>query len=212
MSYFPIVGSKCYLSTGLEAGKTVSNITNAAPPVASSTSHGYSNDDEVLMVVGWEDFNGSVFRVSNVATNTFELTGYDSTDTDLYPQGSDTGTAYEITGWEEIGQVLSITSSGGDMRSIDLNPYDKRNGIKIPTGFNPAGLEFVLGYDRTLTAQQSLLTASRSQAKLAFKFLLAGPSYAYAYGYVSASEMPSFEDVLRRRVAVSVEGLFTSFS
>lgn len=212
MSYYSIVGSQCHVSTGLEAAKTVTNITNAAPPVVSSTAHGYANNDEVLMLVDWEDFNYSVFRVSNVAADTFELTGYDSSNTDFYPQGSDTGTAQEITGWTQIGQVLGITSSGGEIKFEELEPYDKRNGIKIPTGFTAAGLEFVLGYDRTLTAQQTLLTATRSQARKAFKFVLAGPSYAYAYGYVSASELPQFDRVLRRRVAVSIDGLFTSFS
>ena len=211
MSYYSIVGAHCYVSTGREAAKAISNITNASPPVVTATSHGYANNDEVLLRVDWEDFNYAIFRVSSVATNSYELTGYDSSDTDFYPAGSDTGNGYEITAWTEIGQVLGITSSGGDAKFEDLEPYDKRNGIRIPTGFSPASLDFTLGYDSALTAQVSMLTASRVLAKKAFKFVLPGPAYAYCYGTVSASALPTFDRILKRKVSISIDGLFTSF-
>jgi len=212
MSYYTLVGSRFYVSSGLGSAKDVSNITNAAPPVLTATAHGYANDAEVLATVGWEDFNNSVFRVANVATNSVELPGYDSSDTDMYPQGSDTGTLKAISGWIEIGQVLGVSSSGGDAKFEEINPFDKRNGIKLPTGFNAASLEFTLGFDPANAAQVSMLASSRKLEKRAVKFILPGAAYAYCYGTVSASELPMFENVLKRKVSISMDGLFTSFT
>ena len=44
------------------------------------------------------------------------------------------------------------------------------------------------------------------------RFVLAGPTYAYAYGTVSCSALPVFDRVLKRRVSVSMDGMFTSFT
>lgn len=212
MSYLALVGSAFAITTGLASAKAISNITNAEPPVFTATAHGYSNADEVLLVVDWEDFNYSIVRVSSVATNTFEVAGYDSTNTTFYPQGSDTGNAYAISGWQSLGQILGITPQGGDARYEELAPFDKRNGVRIATGFNPSSFEMELGFDDSRTDQSLLLAASRGQEKLGFRFTLAGPTYAYAYGTVSCSALPIFDRILRRRVSVSMEGMFTSFT
>lgn len=212
MSYLALVGSAFALTTGLASAKAISNITNADPPVFTATAHGYSNADEVLLVVDWEDFNYSIIRVSNQATNTFEVAGYDSTNTTFYPQGSDTGNAYKISGWQSLGQILGITPQGGDARYEELAPFDKRNGVRIATGFNPSSFEMELGFDDSRTDQTLLLAASRAQEKLGFRFTLSGPTYAYAYGTVSCSALPIFDRILRRRVSVSMEGMFTSFT
>lgn len=212
MSYLALVGSAFAITTGLASAKAVSNITNAAPPVFTATAHGYSNADEVLLVVDWEDFNYSLVRVSSVATNTFEVAGYDATNTTFYPQGSDSGNAYKVSGWQSLGQILGITPQGGDARYEELSPFDKRNGVRIATGFNPSSFEMELGFDDSRTDQTLLLAASRSQSKLGFRFTLAGPTYAYAYGTVSCSALPIFDRILRRRVSVSMEGMFTSFT
>jgi hypothetical protein len=212
MSYLALVGSAFAITTGLASAKAISNITNADPPVFTATAHGYSNADEVLLVVDWEDFNYSIIRVSNQATNTFEVAGYDSTNTTFYPQGSDSGNAYKISGWQSLGQILGITPQGGDARYEELAPFDKRNGVRIATGFNPSSFEMELGFDDSRTDQTLLLAASRAQEKLGFRFTLSGPTYAYAYGTVSCSALPIFDRILRRRVSVSMEGMFTSFT
>ena len=93
MSYLALVGSAFAITTGLASAKAISNITNADPGVVTATAHGYNNTDEVLLVTDWEDFNYSIFRVTNKTTDTFELAGYDTSNTTFYPAGSDTGTS-----------------------------------------------------------------------------------------------------------------------
>jgi hypothetical protein len=213
MSYYLVKGSKCYMQSAIASAAPFTNVTNASPPEFSATAHGYSNGDEVLLSLeAWEMFHDGVFRVSSVAANTFQITGYDTTDTNTFPQGSDSGNAYKLTFGTLIGQVLDIQSSGGEITYQELSPYDKTRGIKLPEGTSAGSVEMVLGYDGGLASQQALLTASRARARRAFKFLLAGPSYAYFYGTVFAAEQPTFEGVLRRRVAVTMDGIFSSFT
>ena len=57
----------------------ITGITQANPGVVTSTAHGYSNGNTVVIsgVVGMTQVNGKRFKVANVATNTFELQDID---------------------------------------------------------------------------------------------------------------------------------------
>ena len=88
----------------LEGDKTISGITKANPGVVTATAHGYSNGDFVVIssVVGMTQVNNKTFKVSNKATNTFELQDVDGSnvDTSGYSTYSSAGTAnkiYQIT-------------------------------------------------------------------------------------------------------------------
>ena len=213
MSYYPVIGSRCYVSTTIATATNVTDITNAAPPVVTSTSHGLVDNDEALMLVGWEDFNYSVFRVNQLSTSTFELPGYSATNTDWYPPGSDTGTVAKISVWQEIGQILGIQGGGGGVRNVTVQPYDRRTPQNIPIGFEAATLSMTLGYDPARADQIALLSASRALERRAIKFALPGGGYAYCYGTVALSPVPNFNPngVLERTLAISVDGLFTQF-
>lgn len=213
MSYYPVTGSRIYIQSAIAAAKNVTALTNASPPVATSTSHGYVDNDELLILNGWEDTNYSVFRANQLTADTFELLGFDATDTDWYPSGSGTGTAQKITTWTAIGQVLGVNSTGGDPRNITVQPIDKRNPINIPVGFNASSLTLTLGYDPAQAAQIEMLSASRSLGKRAIKFVLPGGGYAYCYGTVALSNIPTFDTngVMQIAAALSIDGMFTKY-
>ncbi|KQY83652.1 phage tail tube protein [Pelomonas sp. Root1444] len=211
MSYNTLIGAQFFLSTTLEAAKTITAISNAAPPVVSSTAHGYANNDEVVIFNNWDDFNESVVRASAVAANAFSIAGYDSTNTDFYPVASAVGTAQKIAGWTSIGQVLGVTPSGGEASFEEVKPFDRRNAVKLFTGFSGASLELTLGWDRSRADQQAMQAASRIGGKKAIKFVLPGGIYGYAYGTVSASSLPVFESVMKQKVVITMAGAFTSF-
>lgn len=211
MSYTSLIGSKFFISTGLAAAKTVASITNAAPPVVNAAAHGYVDGDEILLNVGWEDFDQSIVRASSTAAGTFAIAGYDSTNTDWYAAADSVGTAQKVSGWISLGQILGITAQGGDAAFEEVKPFDRRNGKKIPQGFSASSLEMTLGWDRARPDQQALQTASKKLGKLAFKFALPGGAFGYCYGTVSASALPNFETVLKQKVVVTLDGMFTAF-
>lgn len=213
MSYQTIIGSKMFLGQTLASAKTLSGLSNADPAVATSTAHGYSDNDEVLIFSGWEDFNESIYRVDQLTADTYSLPGYDSTDTDWYPSGTGGGTTQKITAWLEITQVLNAVANGGGPRRITANPINQRRAVSKTVGREAESFTLTLAFDQTLTAQQTLRTYARRFRKLPFKFLLNGGGYAYAYGEVSMSELPTFDQnsFMQVDVDINLEGIMTFF-
>ena len=89
-----------------EGDKTISAITQANPAVVTSSSHGYSNGDFVIItgVVGMTEVNGKTFKVADKTTNTFELQTIDGVDIN-----SSGYTAYGSAG--TINRIYQITTS-----------------------------------------------------------------------------------------------------
>lgn len=191
MAYTFPEGSKFYFTSTFASAKTITALTNANPAVATSTSHGYSDGDIVLLSSGWEDATDSLYKVDQIDSNSFELDGLNSTNTSFYAAGAGTGSAYLASSWVEIPQVLSISSQGGDARFTTITPIARRNAINVPTGFNAASVSMTLGYDPTNANYVSMLDVSRSLTKVGFKILLSGGYVVYAYGYLAVSEVPA---------------------
>ena len=191
MAYFFPEGSKFYFSQTFASAKTITALTNANPAVASSTSHGYTDGDEVILTSGWEDATDTVYKVDQLTTDTFSLTGLNSTDTDFYSAGGGVGSAQKVSSWTEIPQVLTIATSGGDARFTTINPIARRNSINIPTGFNATSITLTLGHDPANANYITMLDISRTLSKVAFKMVLSGGAVTYGYGYMSVSEAPT---------------------
>lgn len=194
MAYSLPEGSSQQFSNTLAAAKTITAITNANPAVATCTAHGYTTGDEIMLSSGWEDANDSVYKIESVDANSFKILGLDSTNTSFFPAGSGGGSAEKLSAWTAIPQVLTISASGGDARFTDVNPLAKRNGIRIPTGFNATSVTLSLGFDATTPAYKTMVDISRSLSKVAFKQVLSGGSVQYGWGYLNVSEFPKLNN------------------
>lgn len=194
MAYSLPEGSSQQFSNTLAAAKTITAITNANPAVATCTAHGYTTGDEIMLSSGWEDATDSVYKIESVDANSFKILGLDSTNTSFFPAGSGGGSAQKLSAWTAIPQVLTISASGGDARFTDVNPLAKRNGIRIPTGFNATSVTLSLGFDATTPAYKTMVGISRSLSKVAFKQVLSGGSVQYGWGYLTVSEFPKLNN------------------
>jgi len=194
MAYSLPEGSSQQFSNTLAAAKTITAITNANPAVATCTAHGYTTGDEIMLSSGWEDATDSVYKIESVDANSFKILGLDTTNTSFFPTGSGGGTAQKLSAWTAIPQVLTISASGGDARFTDVNPLAKRNGIRIPTGFNATSVTLSLGFDATTPAYKTMVGISRSLSKVAFKQVLSGGSVQYGWGYLTVSEFPKLNN------------------
>ena len=194
MAYNFPEGSKFYFSSTFAAEKTITDISNATDALATAAGHGYSDNDPILLTSGWEDATDTVFQVDQQSADTFKLMGLDTTDTDFFPAAAGAGTAKKISGWVEIPQVLTIATSGGDARFTSINPLARRNGIQVPTGFNPTTITLTLGHDPSNANYKTMLGLSRTLTKVAFKMVLSGGAVTYGYGHMSVSEMPGMNN------------------
>ena len=184
------VGPSYYLSSTFASAKTVTAVTNANPAVATSTSHGYSDNDEILFSSGWELANNSVFRADQLTTDTFSFTGLNSTNTNNFASGSGTGSAYKISSWVEIPQVLSINPNGGRARFIDVRTIKALQGIKLPDGFEAMAIEFEIAWDTAQANWSTLVSISRDTTLVAYKSVKGSGAATYAYGYFQMGEAP----------------------
>ncbi len=93
-----------------EATKTVTAITKANPAVVTVSSHGYSNGDHIWLndVGGMTEVNARRYTIANVTTNTFELSGVNSTNYTTYTSGGTAAKVYEITTEYTSSQLSEI--------------------------------------------------------------------------------------------------------
>lgn len=192
MAYTFAEGTKFFLGTTFGTATPVTAISNSDPAKATAAAHTLVNGDEILLSSGWEDAGDTIWKATGVASGTFDVAGFDSSNTTFYPPGTGVGSVQKVAAWQEIGQILTVSSTGGDPRFVTISPLARRNDIQVPVGFNAQTITLSIGYDPTLPGYQALLKASRTLEKRGFKFVMSGGQTGYGYGYVAVSEMPAF--------------------
>ncbi len=126
-------GSTIDLASSYSAEVEVDSISNANPAVATATAHGFVEGDIVLMVSGWSKVTNRAFRVGAVTTDTFEIEGLDSTDTNFYPVGGGVGTAKSAETYVQIPQVTAVEFSGGEANYLEVQFLEWDTQVSIPT-------------------------------------------------------------------------------
>ena len=121
----------------VEGNKIISAATKANPAVVTATSHGYSNDDTVVIssVAGMTQLNGRTFKVAGVTTHTFQLSGVDSRDYSTYTSAGVANVAYEIATpyttaqlpalkFAQSADVMYLCHSGVSTRKLTRTDHD----------------------------------------------------------------------------------------
>lgn len=204
MAFYTADGSKFYFSETFASPKSVTALTNANPAVATSTAHGLIDGDEVLLLSGWEEATENVFKIDQLTVDTFGLLGLDSSNTTFHPIGAGIGSVQKISTWIEMPQVMTIQTSGGDPRFIDVQLLASQYASRIPTGFNPVSTTLTMAHDPSSLVYQQMLGISRIRKLVAFKIAVAGGGVSYGYGYLSASEAPSLQSGQVNQVQVAM--------
>lgn len=206
------------MQSALAAAKTITAITKAAPGVVTSTAHGYSNGDIVVLAVqGMWQLNDRVFRVASVATDTFQLesvsggTGIDTSSYDTFSSG----TAEKITFGTSITTAVDMNVSGGDFDMIDTTTIHANQRSEVPGLPNPMSFSFNNLWDPTDAGQIALKSASDAQAKRAFKFVFGtGGKVMYFNGYVGFAGAPAgtAQDKVTSQAVITASGTPTYYS
>jgi len=146
MSQVP-TGSTFFVASTIAAAKTVSSVTNAAEAVVTSTAHGYSNGDIVIMFSGWGRLNKRAFRIKSVTTDTFVLEGCDTSSTTFFPAGSGVGTVQKISTWTQVTTVMNPKTNGGDPKKVTYKFIESDVEYSINDGFAATDYEIELDAD-----------------------------------------------------------------
>jgi hypothetical protein len=184
-------GALVHITSGYGAALTVSAITNANPAVATSTAHGLANGDFVEVTSGWSRLNNKIVRVANVAANTFELEGIDTLLTTIYPAAGGTGSVRKITGWTQIQQILTSSSSGGEQQFATYQLLEADAENRIPTNKSAAGLTFSIADDPTLAGYIAAVVANDDRLQRAIRVTLSNSSKILYNAFVSVNKTPT---------------------
>lgn len=184
-------GALVAIANGYGSALTVSAATNANPCVMTSTAHGLANGDFVEVTSGWSRLTNKVVRVANVTANTFELEGIDTSSTSIYPAAGGTGSVRKITGWTNLSQILSSSSSGGEQQFLDYQFLESDAQKRIPTFKNAAGITFSVADDATQPGYILASTANDDRLQRAVRITLPGNSKILYNAYISLNKTPS---------------------
>lgn len=176
------------VQTVLATPKTISAITKANPAVASSTAHTFTNGQEVKLgnITGMSELNNKVVRVANVAANTFELEGVDSTLFGTFTSGN----AALITFGASAATIQDVNSSGGEAASLKATTIHDDTEKEVPGNFSALGYSFSNLWDPADPALIELAKASTVKGTRAIKLSFAGGAKVYFDCYPSALLAP----------------------
>lgn len=186
-------GTTFFIASGYGASKAMSAVSNANPGEATlEASHGVVAGDFLEVTSGWSRLTDKVVRAGTVDVNDVELAGIDTTLTSIYPAGSGIGTVREVTGWTELQQILTSTSSGGEQQFATYRFLSADQDTRIPTSKSPSGLEFSVADDPTLPGFILASAANDDRVPRAVKAVLPNGSIILYNGYISVNKTPSF--------------------
>ena len=193
------------VQSAIAATKTITAITKASPGVVSSTAHGYSNGDYVLLTIsGMYQLNYRVMRVSAVATDSFSLEGEDTTNYSTFVSG----TAQKITFGTTLATLTNINASGGDFDFVDTTTIHDSIKTQIPGLGNPSTYNFESFWDPSDAGLVALKSASDAQAQRAILFSFSNSQKFVFNGYVGCSLSPtgSAQDLIKTSVVFTSLG------
>lgn len=186
-------GLKLFMESAIATAKTISGITKAAPGVVSSTTHGFTNNDIVLLEVqGMVELNGRLFKVVNSAADSFQLAGVDGStgiDTTLYNTFS-SGTVKKVTLGTSITGVQEFTFSGGDIKTVDTTTVNDLVDTQIVVGAAAQAADLTMQWDPSSAAQQAMIAAFQTRANKGFKVMWPDGAFVLWYGTVGYTGAP----------------------
>ena len=205
MAYSLPNGSTIHIGSAVGSALTVTLATNANPCVMTSTAHGLSNGDYIIVTSGWARTTDRVFRIANITANTFELEGHDTSSTSVFAAGSGIGSVKKVTTWTQITQVLSVSSQGGEQEFAEYQPLEGDRKVRIPTVKSGGSLDIEVGDDPTLAGFIAAAAANDDRVARALRITNANTSKSLFYSYVSADKVPQMQvnEVQKARISLS---------
>jgi hypothetical protein len=187
-------GTVFSVSTALATAIALTAVTNADPAVASATSPPTDGTIGVLSS-GWPALNQRIARSASADTSTFELEGFDTTDTTKYPAGDGTGTFTPVSTWVTLSQVTNIAKSGGEQQFYQWQYVEDATSTQYqrPTFKNAKSLALTLDFDDALAWYDALKDADEAQDAVVLRAVLPNGKTMYYYVYPSFDADPSMD-------------------
>ena len=177
-------GSTFYIASAYGSAKTVTIVTNATEAVVTAVAHGFSNGDVVEMTSGWGRLNKRHFEIESVLTDSFVLSGEDTTNTTFYP-----------------------ATQGGDPKTVTYKFVESDVEYSINDGFGATSYTMELDADALGSAGYTALKSlTQVQTDTCLKVVTRSGSRVYQPCTVALNESIRMQDGQINRVTCAFNG------
>jgi hypothetical protein len=207
-------GATIALATGYGTSSAITAISNANPAVATiGAGASIATGDIVVVKSGWSRLNDRIIRAA-AGGSAVTLEGIDATNVSTYPAGSGVGSLVEVTGWQQITQILETSSSGGEQQFVNYSFLESDTEYQIPTVKSPVSFTFKIADDATLAHYAVLDRADVARTPQAVRLLLPTGSVVYWNAYVTLSRTPTLtkNEVMGLQVTMSLVSEVTRYA
>ena len=193
----------------------LSAFSNASPGVMTlAAGHSIAVADIFEVTSGWSRANGNVFRASVVNVNDVSVEGFDTSSTVRFPVGSGTGSVREVTGWQQITQILETNTAGGEQQFVTYSFLEDDAEHQIPTVKSPISFKFKIGDDASLPHYAVLDAADADRLQRVVRVTLPSGSVIYWSAYVTLQKTPTLtkNEVMGLEVTMSLINTVTRYA
>ena len=183
-------GALVAIASGYTAPANITALSNASPAVATATNALVAGDI-VEITSAWSRLTGKILRALTPTGTNFSLEGYDTTLTSIYPAAGGTGTFRKVSGWTQLSQILSSSSSGGEQQFLEYQLLEGDAQKRIPTVKSAAGLTFSVADDPTLAGYILASAANDDRLPRAVRVTLPSGAVILYNAYISLNKTPS---------------------
>lgn len=184
-------GALVAIASGYTAATaTFTSVSNAAPPAVLVTNT-FTTGDFVEVTSGWSRLTGKIVRLSVASGTGFSLEGIDTTLTTIYPALGGVGTARKVSGWTQLSQILSSSSSGNEQQFLEYQLLEGDAQKRIPTVKSAAGMTFSVADDPALAGYILASAANDDRLPRAVRITLPSGAVIVYNAYISMSKVPT---------------------
>ena len=200
-------GTLFSVATTFGSAITVTVVTNANPAVCTATAHGLSNGDIIEVTSGWGRLNKRVFKVAGVTTDTFQLSGMDTSSTSFFPAGTGIGSVREVTAWTQLSKVMNPATQGGDPKTVTYKWVESDVEYSINDGFTATSYTLEFDDDDTTAGYTAMRTLTDAQTNTVMKMLMRSGAILYLPCTLAMNDVPRLQDGQINRISASFAGV-----
>lgn len=171
----------------------ISAISNANPAIAS-TANPPAEGDIVVVKSNWPGLTDVPVRAGDVVASTsFVLDGYDTTNTGLYPAGEGGGVFFATEAFTSLSQVRDVTTEGGDQNYFEYQYVEDQTNRqrRKPTYKSAMGYNIVMDEDSDLAWFNVLKEMDRLGEPVVLRETTPKGDTIYYVGTVSFNAIPT---------------------
>ena len=217
MARIIVNGSKVQIASGYATAFALTNISNAATAVVTcGTAHGVGSGDYFEIThCDWSRLAGRAFRAQATSATTITVEGLDTASTALYPSGTITGTAKEVSGWVDVAQVNELSVSGGEQQYAEGQYLDIPLVFRYPTVKSALNVSVNVDDDQSATFWTHVKASESATSNRTMRVVdVNNVPRILCTGIWSRSSAPAVavNNVLKRQIGVAVAAEVTEYT